>query len=110
MSLQTFDQAYADGVWWGRLVENAVGAFLLNHLQGPLWSVTYWRDATQEVDFVVNHGEHLWAVEVKSGRADKTSGLRAFRRRYPNAKVWLVGDAGLPLIEFFSRPAQEWFA
>jgi hypothetical protein len=47
---------------------------------------------------------------VKSGRADKTSGLSAFRRRYPKAKVWLVDDSGLPLMEFFSRPAQEWFA
>ena len=108
-SLQTFDQAYADGAWWGRLVENAVGACLLNDLQGPLWSVTYWRDANEEVDFVVNHGAHIWALEVKSGRASKTSGMRAFRRRYPNAKVWLVGDSGLPLMEFFSRSAQEWF-
>lgn len=109
-SLKTFEQAYADGAWWGRLVENAVGAFLLNHLQGPLWSVTYWRDAQEEVDFVVSHGAQTWGVEVKSGRADKTSGLSAFRHRYPKAKIWLVGDSGVPLMEFFSRPAQEWFA
>jgi uncharacterized protein len=108
--LKTFEQAYADGAWWGRLVENAVGACLLNHLQGPLWSVTYWRDAQEEVDFVVSHGAQTWGVEVKSGRADKTSGLSAFRHRYPKAKIWLVGDSGVPLMEFFSRPAQEWFA
>jgi len=46
---------------------------------------------------------------VKSGRADKTSGLSAFRRRYPKAQMWLVGDPGLALAEFFSHPAQEWF-
>jgi predicted AAA+ superfamily ATPase len=29
--------------WWGRLVENAVGAHLLNHLSGFPYSVYYWR-------------------------------------------------------------------
>ena len=109
-TLKTFDQAFADGSWWGRLVENAVGAHLLNHLQRPAWSVTYWRDAGEEVDFVVSHGAQTWALEVKSGRGDKTSGLTTFRQRYPKAKVWLVGDTGIPLADFFSRPAEEWFA
>ena len=141
-SLKTFDQAYADGAWWGRLVENAVGSHLLNSLQGPQWNVTYWREAGEEVDFVVSHGVHLWAIEVKSGRSNKVryldtsgpsmarrstrpwerrhllstdwgsnkpTGLTAFLNRYPKAKTWLVGESGLPLIEFFSGPAQQWF-
>jgi hypothetical protein len=45
--------------------------------------VTYWRDAIEEVDFVVSHGTQDWAVEVKSGRGEKVNGMRAFRRRYP---------------------------
>lgn len=57
-----------------------------------------------------SHGAQTWAVEIKSGRGDKTSGLTAFRQRYPKAKVWLVGDTGISLADFFSRPAQEWFA
>ena len=109
-SLKTFDQAFADGPWWGRLIENAVGSHLLNHLQGPPWSVTYWRDAGEEVDFVVSHGAQTWAVEVKSGRSDRVSGLAAFRKRYPKSKAWLVGDTGVPLQDFLDRPAQEWFA
>ena len=108
-SLLTFDQAFADGSYWGRLVENAAGAHLLNHLQGHAWSVTYWRDAGEEVDFIVSHGAQTWAVEVKSGRGNKTSGLEAFRKRYPKAEIWLVGDTGIPLADFLSRPAQEWF-
>jgi hypothetical protein len=51
-----------------------------------------------------------WAVEVKSGRGDRTSGLAAFRRRYPRSKVWLVGESGIPLTEFLARPPSEWFA
>ena len=108
-SLFTFEQAFADGSWWGRLVENAVGAHLLSCLQGQPWSVAYWRDAGEEVDFVVTHGAKVWAVEVKSGRGHKTSGLAAFRRRYPKSNTLLLGDTGLSLNDFFSRPAWESF-
>jgi phosphatidate phosphatase APP1 len=61
------------------------------------------------VDFVVAHGARVWALEVKSGRPRKLSGLEAFRKRYPKAKVWLVGANGIKLEEFFERPAVEWF-
>lgn len=108
-SLRTFTNAKADAAWWGHLVENAVGAALLNSLQGPMWNVAYWRDGSHEVDFVVSHGAQTWALEIKSGRAGKPGGIPAFRQRYPKAQVWLVGDSGIPLTEFFSKPTQEWF-
>ncbi len=101
--------AQADGAWWGRLVENAVGAHLLNGLDAPGWSVTYWRDGDYEVDYVVAHGTEVWALEVKSGRAGRLSGMRYFREKYPKAKVWLIGAEGVKLEEFFARPAVEWF-
>jgi predicted AAA+ superfamily ATPase len=110
LSLLSRKQARADGSWWGRLVENAVGAHLLNGLQGPDWSVTYWRDRDAEVDFVVAHGTRIWALEVKSGRPGKTFGIPVFRKRYPTAKVWLIGESGIKLADFFDRPAREWFA
>lgn len=105
-----FRQAHADGAWWGRLVENAVGAHLLNGLTGPQWSVNYWRANGDEVDFVVSHGGQTWAAEVKSGRGGKAGGLEAFRARYPKAQAWLVGDSGIPLADFFARPAEGWFS
>lgn len=108
LSLLSRKQAIADGGWWSRLVENAVGAHLLNGLQGPDWSVTYWRDGDAEVDFVVAHGTRVWALEVKSGRPGKISGLQAFRKRYPAAKAWLIGANGIALEEFFSQPATFW--
>ncbi|HTY48450.1 MAG TPA: ATP-binding protein [Steroidobacteraceae bacterium] len=109
LSLLSSRQAMSDGAWWGRLVENAVGAHLLNGLHGPDWSVTYWRDGDLEVDFVVAHGARVWALEVKSGRPGKAGGVPVFRKRYPGARVWLLGQAGISLPEFFSRPAVEWF-
>lgn len=109
LSLLSRKQAIADGAWWGRLVENAVGGHLLNGLHGPDWSVSYWRDGDHEVDFVVAHGTRIWALEVKSGRPGKSSGIAEFRRRYSEAKIWLLGTGGIALEEFFSRPASEWF-
>lgn len=109
LSLLSRRQAAANGGWWGRLVENAVGAHLLNGLQGPDWSVAYWRDGDLEVDFVVSHGTEVWALEVKSGRQGKVPGVEAFRRRYPRAKVWILGEGGIKLEDFFARAPAEWF-
>ncbi len=85
-SLRSFAQARAEPNWWGRLVENAVGAYLLNDLQDSLWSVTYWREGDCEVDFVICHGSNIWALEVKSGARANKADLRLFARRIPRPK------------------------
>ena len=73
------------------------------------FAVTYWRDGSAEVDFVVTAGKRTWAIEVKSGRAGRLSGMAAFRKRYPKAEAWLIGADGVPLAEFFGRPVADWF-
>jgi hypothetical protein len=103
LSPLSFAEARRDGGWWGRVVENAVGAHLLNHLSEPVWQVTYWRVGDQEVDFVVTRGREVWALEVKSGRPGRLSGLAAFRARYPHAHALVVGGHGIPLEVFFAR-------
>jgi predicted AAA+ superfamily ATPase len=108
-SLRSREETEADGAWWGRLVENAAGAHLLNGLQGPDWSVTYWRHGPAEVDFVVAHGAQIWAVEVKSGRGGRLSGLAEFKRHYPQSHPLVIGAEGVSLEEFFERSAAEWF-
>ena len=104
LSTPSFDDARRDSEWWGRLVENAVGAHLLNGLPAPAYSVTYWRDTRSEVDFVVSRGPILWAIEVKSGRAGKTPGLDRFRTRYPAGRTLVVGGGGISLATFFETP------
>jgi hypothetical protein len=110
LGLRTRKEAVADRTWWGRLVENAVGAHLLNGLPAADFGVTYWRDGDHEVDFVITRGTKIWAIEVKSGRPGQLSGVGAFKQRYPKANVWLVGGGGVNLEEFFLRPATDWFA
>lgn len=108
-----FSRAYAeplrDEALWGRLVENAVGAHLLDGLTNLDGRITYWRDGPAEADFVVSHGTRYFAVEVKSGRHSRLSGLESFRRRYPKAVTILIGSDGIPLPEFFSREPTVWF-
>jgi predicted AAA+ superfamily ATPase len=109
LSSKTFRDAVGDSVWWGRLVENAVGSHLCNGLSGTEYSITYWREGDREVDFVVTRGAESLAVEVKSGRAGKLYGLEHFRHKYPEAKSLIVGTGGIPLEQFFMSDAGVWF-
>jgi len=108
LSTRSFAETIGDTIWWGRLVENAVGAHLCNTLTPMEHAMTYWRDGTHEVDFVVARGLDLWAIEVKSGRSGKMAGLARFQTRYPEAKALLVGGPGIPLEDYFSRDAGAW--
>jgi predicted AAA+ superfamily ATPase len=105
---RSFAEALADTVWWGRLVENAVGAYLCGNLISVEHTLSYWREGRHEVDFVVSRNRDIWAIEVKSGRGGKSAGLARFRNRYPEAKALLVGAQGIPLVEFFSKPVKTW--
>jgi predicted AAA+ superfamily ATPase len=94
---------------WGRLVETAVGAHLVNGSMGTTTDVFYWRDRGKEVDFVVRRGKKLTAIEVKSGRRrDDLPGLKVFGNGYPSAKKILVGGDGIPVEEFLLTPIDRW--
>lgn len=103
----SFEEARAKPEWWGRLVENAVGAHLLNRAE-PGVEVTHWREGNEEVDFVLQRGAQVVALEVKSGGAGDLRGLEAFGRRAPTAKRLVIGSEGIPLEEFFSTEPSEW--
>jgi hypothetical protein len=105
----SFEEARRDGDFWGRLVESAVGAHLLNSTTGTGTEVSYWRERNQEVDFVLRKGKVAVAVEVKSGRRkDVLSGTEAFSRQFHPRRKLLVGGQGIPLAEFLLQPAEHW--
>ena len=105
----TFAEAKADRTFWGRIVESAVGAHLLNTATQDI-GVHYWREGGNEVDFVLRRGPRLVAIEVKSGsRAGPMSSMEAFKQRFGPQSTLLVGDAGVALHEFLSVPAAHWF-
>jgi len=108
LSTRTFADSLNDTIWWGRLVENAVGACLCNSLYSVEYEISYWREGGHEVDYVVARGRDVWAIEVKSGRSGKATGMMRFRDRYPKARALLVGGQGIPLEAFFSKDPASW--
>ena len=66
--------------------ESTVGAKLLQ-IASKLY---YWRDDKYEVDFVMTWRNKLIAIEVKSGKSRKTSGLEKFQSHFPNAIAVII--------------------
>ena len=94
---------------WGRLVESAVGAPLVNTTTGTQVLVLYWRERNQEVDFVMHRGDTVAALAVKSGRRrELPSGIEAFPQAFSLRRKLLVGGRGMSLEEFLMTPATEW--
>lgn len=96
----SFEEARSDRSYWGRLVESAVGAHLYN-LGFPDYQLCYWREGSNEVDFVLKRGSRLLAIEVKTGdRGGRHRGLEAFSEKFKPHREILVGDKGMPLVDF----------
>jgi predicted AAA+ superfamily ATPase len=73
---------------WGHIVENAVGAHLIN----AGLNVQYWREGNTEVDFVVVHRDKLIAIEVTSGEKPNSQyGFQAFSKKYTHASHVSIG-------------------
>ncbi|MCL2078268.1 MAG: ATP-binding protein [Oscillospiraceae bacterium] len=84
----------------GRLVESAVGAYLLSRGKEEGFDVYWWRERNHEVDFVIKKGSQLTAIEVKSGRVKNAGGSLVFTQRYPEALSLIVGSANYGLEDF----------
>jgi len=84
----------------GRLVESAVGAYLLARGNDEGFEVYWWRERGNEVDFVIKKGSQLTAIEVKSGRVKNVGGSLVFKKLYPEALSLIVGSANLGLEDF----------
>jgi len=106
-----FEAVRADRERWGRLVESAVGAHLANAAAAGACEVSYWREGSREVDFVVGAGRAVTAIEVKSGRQrDGLPGLAAFADKFEPARTLLVGGDGIPVEDFLLEPVSHWVA
>ena len=49
------------------------------------------------------------AIEVKSGRQRRLTGLDAFSRKYKPHRAMLVGGDGTPVADFLTSPLDRWF-
>ena len=97
---KSFEQTRTEPRLWGRWVESAVGAYLVNHADEAGLKVCYWRDKADEVDFVVERQGEVVAIEVKSGIRAYNKGLSTFRERFHPSRTLIVGTGGIAVEEF----------
>ncbi len=107
---RSFKEWRNDPESWGRLVEVAVGAHLVNSSFPRGIRIFYWREGNHEVDFVLCKGKTVVAVEVKSGKIRRTlPGLTEFAGRARVKKTIVVGGPELGLQKFLETPVEKWF-
>ena len=107
-SNKTFHEAVQDHAYWGRLIESTIGAHLLNSIRGTQIELFYWREGDKEVDFVLKRGDHLTAIEVKSGPGNfRQSGMDRFIKEFKPNRVLLVGNEGIPVADFLKAPITD---
>jgi predicted AAA+ superfamily ATPase len=108
-STYSLSTAQQDREYWGRLVESTVGAHLLNRTKGKKIEVFYWLERNQEVDFLLRSGKDLFVLEVKSSRTrQRFSGITAFAKTFGVRRSLLIGQEGIPLEEFLTKPLEHW--
>jgi predicted AAA+ superfamily ATPase len=106
---QGFKAVRSDPELWGRWVESAIGAHLINSSIEYGFELFYWRDRGREVDFVVRYQGRLLAIEVKSHkRQTALPGMDAFVKAFHPDKLLLVGGDGLDVESFLTMDVKQW--
>ncbi len=106
---RTFEESRRDDEYWGRLIESAVGAHLVNEAAVGNCNLYYWRDGNYDVDYVVEIGGSLLPIEVRSGRAPcSRPGTEVFKATFGAERGLVVGEGGVPVEEFLSKSIASW--
>ncbi|WP_194777830.1 ATP-binding protein [Pararhodonellum marinum] len=110
ISKESLDSLLKNHEAWGRWVESAVGAHLINQsFKNKKLALYYWREGNDEVDFVVEYNNQVIALEVKSGKTGRLSGLKAFDKKLKPEKSLLIGVDGIPWHEFLQMNVVDLF-
>lgn len=106
---ETYSTAIVNPKLWGRLVESSVGAHLLNHSVSERYNLHYWRESHNEVDFILEKGDKVIGLEVKSGASVDNEGMGIFNEKFHPDKMLLVGTGGIPYEDFLKINPKELF-
>lgn len=104
-----FDEIIQKPAEWGHIVESSVGAHLVNNSTSQNYSVYYWRERNNEVDFILEKRGEIIAIEVKSNDSEKSKGLEIFRKKFKTEKIYLISNRGLSWKEFLRINPVELF-
>jgi predicted AAA+ superfamily ATPase len=109
LEAETFRVVRNNRTRWGRMVESAVGAHLVNQCLKYRYELFYWRNRNDEIDFVLSSRDKVIGIEVKSGASGETQGMDAFRQQFNPHRVLLIGGSGLSLEEFLRMEVIDMF-
>ena len=101
VQLLTKDELIEQPKVWGRWMESAVGATLLNFARSTGYELYYWNKDSREVDYVLRYGQRVVAIEVKSGQDSVNEGMAIFNNMYHPDALYTIGTDGIPFEEFF---------
>jgi hypothetical protein len=105
----TYEKAIINPELWGRLVESSVGTHLINNSIPERYNLYYWREGNHKVDFILEKGDKVIGLEVKSGMKAENTGMGVFVEKFHTEKVLLVGTGGIPYEEFLKINPRELF-
>ena len=105
----SYEKNRIDPQIWGRWIESAVGAYLLGGAEDGGYSVYYWRERSDEVDFIIVRQGEVMALEVKSGRRGMNSGIPKFNDLFHPKHSLVIGTDGIPFEEFFRMRIEDLF-
>lgn len=105
----SYREALADNKQWGQIFESAIGAHIVSQAFIHRFEVYYWRDGSDEVDFILKKNQKIIAVEVKSNAESHTTGLERFHRLFNPLATIIVGGKGIKPEVFLSMDLQKLF-
>ena len=105
----TFEQAIMDRKEWGRIFESGIGAWIVSQAFAHRFEVFYWRDRSDEVDFILRKKGSVVAVELKSNAEKNTEGLNTFREMFHPKSAFIVGDGGIKAEDFLTMDVGKLF-
>lgn len=105
----TFEQAIIDRKGWGRIFESGIGAWIVSQAFVHRFEVFYWRERSEEVDFILRKKGTVVAIEVKSDAEKNTEGLGTFRDMFHPKAAFIVGDGGISAEDFLTMDIRKLF-
>ena len=106
---ENFEEIMQKPAEWGHIIQSSVGAHLINHTISQNYSVYYWRERNDEVDFILERRGKIIAIEVKSNDSENIRGLEVFRKKFKPDKLYLISNRGLSWQEFLRVNPVELF-
>ncbi|MCG2725505.1 MAG: ATP-binding protein [Elusimicrobia bacterium] len=105
-----FKETKKNPALWGRRVEQAIGAYLLNQTHICGFNLFYWRDGNKEVDFILKKDNKIVALEVKASNLKFHKGLNEFNKKYKVDKNILISNESFSWMDMLNIDISKLFS